>query len=317
VDEATDQIERAAIAWYLWVKQPTASAADRAACDAWRAADPAHARAFAAAAALWDRLERPATELGAGDWYRPRRAPSPVWRFARRAGLAAATLAIIAIGVLWRDPGLLDRARADHATAPGARAEVLLADGSRAYLDGDSAIAVDFRGTARSLRLLRGRAWFDVAPDPARGFTVQAGAVEAQVLGTAFAVELAPQVTGVTVERGRVAVAVAGQRAAALGPGQRLRLANGQVEQDSVNPETALAWRRGVIVFDRATLKAVVAELDRMGPGRVLVTDAALGELTLSGVFRADDREAVLGALRSGLGLKTTSLPAVATLIHR
>ncbi len=47
------------------------------------------------------------------------------------------------------------------------------------------------RDTRRTVRLLRGRAFFDVARDPDRPFTVEAGDARVTALGTAFAVSLA------------------------------------------------------------------------------------------------------------------------------
>jgi ferric-dicitrate binding protein FerR (iron transport regulator) len=72
-----------------------------------------------------------------------------------------------------------------------------------------------------------------------------------------------------------------------------------------------------LIAFDGAPLSTVIAELDRMTLGRVLVLDDTLHQLILSGVFHADDPEAVLGALHSAFGVKTTIIPGFATVVHR
>jgi transmembrane sensor len=54
-----------------------------------------------------------------------------------------------------------------------------------------------------------------------------------------------------------------------------------------------------------------------MKPGRVIITDSSLRRLTLSGVFRVDDPDAVVEALNSALGLKTVSILGFAILVYR
>jgi len=179
-------------------------------------------------------------------------------------------------------------------------------------------MTVTFSATDRQIRLSRGRVWFDVARD-GRQFRVVAGAVEARDIGTAFAVERASDRITVTVEQGRVFVTSdVAAPPVTLDAGQSVSVERGLPSAPrNVDPETMLAWHRGLIVFDRASLGAVAEELDRMRPGRVLVTDESLRKLVLSGVFRADDPDAIIGALRDALGVKTTTIPGLATLIHR
>lgn len=334
---APDRAGEEAIAWYVRLKDPGATDADRTAFAVWLDATAENRRAYAEAGELWSRLAEPAARLGAGGWYRaPSRRLDWRWAGSRRAGRGwmgarawasfalAASVLLAAVGLWWRDPGLADRLLADYATAPGERREAVLADGSRLLLDADSAVSVTITGTERRVDLRRGRVWLDVAHDPALGFRVVAGSVEARVLGTAFEVD---RQTGqgldaviVTVERGRVAVDSANGPAegVVLSAGQRARVAPGvRTLPQTVSPDTAFAWRRGLVLFDRVPLAEVAVALDRMSKGRVLIPDETLRGLTLSGVFRADDPDAVLDALRSALGIRTTVLPGMATLIHR
>ena len=90
----------------------------------------------------------------------------------------------------------------------GWRPSLELADGSRAFVQGDQSQVVVARVASglTELTLLRGSARFDVTPNPERRFRVRAGDVVVQVLGTAFEVERAATGTHVAVTRGRVAV---------------------------------------------------------------------------------------------------------------
>ncbi|HMR62144.1 FecR domain-containing protein, partial [Amaricoccus sp.] len=248
-------------------------------------------------------LEAPAAALAAAErGRRPGR---------RRLAMAAAAclLLLLAGGILLRDPP-------DHATDPGTQATVALADGSRMTLDGDSAAEAAVDAESRRVTLLRGRAFFEVTPDATRPFVVMAGGVETIVLGTAFAVERQGGAVAVVVEHGRVAVREAHAQ---------VELADGEMVEASAGAlgapgpaalASALAWRRGLLAFEDRTLAEVAAELDRADGGRVVIPQAGVRALRLSGVFRKDDPAALLDALESGLGLRTVRL-GVATLIYR
>ncbi|MFP5512490.1 MAG: FecR family protein [Alphaproteobacteria bacterium] len=320
-DEVPAEAAEQALAWFVRLKDPSATAADRWAFRQWAELSPLHRRAFAETEALWGRLEQPAARVGAGGWYRRTSKAAGGWRPRLAGALAlAATVLVTVGGAWWHDPGMIDRALADHSTARGERREVALADGSKLVLDGDSAVSVTLDGAERRIELRRGRLWVDVAHKDGVGFRVQAGTVVARVLGTAFAVDRRDDAVSVTVERGRVAVLPHDRTegGVVVTAGQRVEARDGRIPApQAVATETALAWRRGLIVFDRAPLREVVEALDRNSRGRVVLTDAALENLTLSGVFRSDDPDAVLGALRSALGLRTGTVPGIVTWIHR
>ena len=234
------------------------------------------------------------------------------------AASLAGCLLVVCAALLWRDAGLIDRMRADYATRPGERREITLAEGSSAYLDGDTALTVKLDSNGRRIRLLRGRAWFDVMSSKGSSFAVATSDVEVRVIGTAFAMDWDHDEIGVVVERGLVAVSHANDKSVEVPAGQQVRVAGGRMGQaTNVDAEAALAWRHGVIILDQAPLGRVVDELERMKPGRVIITDSSLRRLTLSGVFRADDPDAVVEALNSALGLKTVSILGFAILVYR
>lgn len=316
-----ERASREATEWFVRLNNPLASDETRRAYRAWLKADPAHHDAMVDISELWGALDRPAARLAAAGWHRsavasPRRGPL-------KLGLRFAAAAVIAMvltggGAIWRDPGMIDRAFADVATQPGERREVRLADGSLVMLDGGTALKTDMVGGVRAITMLRGRVWFEVVADRQRPFTVHAGRVDVLVHGTAFEVDR--EAGAVTVEHGKVAVSDA---EATRGPvnltnWQRVSLKDGALgAPEAVDPEQVFAWRRGLIVLDRAPLSRVVKELDNMAAGRVLIVDPELRRMTLSGTFRADDPGAVLEALRSTLGVRTLSVPGFATLIYR
>jgi transmembrane sensor len=83
-----------------------------------------------------------------------------------------------------------------------------LADGSRAELMGEhSELEVMHNVKGRvGLRLVSGRAHFEVVPDATRSFVVEAQPYRVEVIGTVFDVERGDREVGVSVTRGKVRV---------------------------------------------------------------------------------------------------------------
>jgi transmembrane sensor len=308
-----EAIAREATAWFVRLSNPLVSEDDRRAFQHWLAADPAHAAALNETRALWGRLDAPARHLGQSGWHR---APKDRSGVLLRLAASIAIFITIGGGVLWRDAGLIDRLLSDYAVPPGARQEVALSDGTKILLDGGSAVRATITETGRDIEVLRGRVFFDVARDETRPFRVNARQVDTEVLGTGFSVD--NESATVIVEHGLVAVRDRTGSRVQLQANQRIAAKDGHLgAADIVAPETAFAWRQGLIVLDSAPLGTVADELERMSPGRVVIPDAELRALTLSGTFRADNPDAVLEAMRTALGLKIVSLPGIATLVYR
>lgn len=312
--------QETATTWYVRLQNPDLPASERIAFRRWLDSDPLHTEAFHEVEVVWQKLREPAKRLAGNGWYRPsRHALNLRWIRGPALAMACSVLAVaVAIG-LWRDPGMLQRASADYASAPGEQRQLTLDDGSSVLLDSDSALDVDLSADQRTVRLLRGRAWFDVSHDPLRPFSVHSGQLVTLVLGTAFAVDATGADRLVTLTRGRVEVRdeSSGEQAT-LAPNQQVRHHDRHFSDPiTVDSTRALAWRRGLLVFDRATLGEVVDSLRRQGLPPVLLLDDSLRQQRLSGTFRTNDPQATLNALTASLQLRTTRVPGLALLIHR
>ncbi len=193
----TARLHAAAIEW--WVRETAGELVGEARAEfgAWLAADPAHARAYADIAGCSRR--RGSCVLPAG-----RRGAS---RGRARGGMGRLLAACVALLVWIGDLAIV--LRADHRTGVGQRRTAILADSSRVELDGNSAIAVRFEPGRRRVTLLAGEAWFEVAPDTARPFVVEAAGRIVTALGTAFDVALDGNGARVAVGEHAVAVAAA------------------------------------------------------------------------------------------------------------
>ena len=218
------------------------------------------------------------------------------------------------------------------ATAVGQTQEVALDDGSKVKLNTDSQIEVAFAKGHRSVYLEKGEAFFEVAHDTGRPFTVYAGDRSVTAVGTAFSVRWTDDEFTVTVSEGRVAYdsAPGGRKIASaagaagrapvsaspdvapktmLGAGQRLEVASmdrGEVIERIPENELSreLAWRSGFLDFEDAPLSEVVREMQRYTPQAIEIEDGELADLRFGGVFRIGETEAFIEALELSFGVE-------------
>lgn len=307
-ESATDQ----ALAWFARLRAPAAGPADRAAFEAWRAADAAHGAAYAEVEALWASPEFAAAVVrNAPPVRRPRRV------FVRALAACAAAL-VMAVG-LGAAFDLTTRLRADAITAVGERRAVTLPDGSTVLLNSDSAVTWHEDAAHRGVRLLAGEAFFDVVHDEARPFVVQAGEARVRVVGTAFSVRQGENGVYVTVLRGAVRVSAAGAAAAPLqlGPGGTALVAGGKAEsRGEADVDALLAWRDGRFIFRECTFGAVIDSLSRYHKGWVVVANGALANLPVSGNYSLDDPQAIVDSLAKAVGAQATHVTSRLTILR-
>ena len=319
-EEFPDAMLEAAAAWHARLREPegdpNAAAARRAQFDQWIVADPRHARVFEETRSLWRTLQAPVTQVmdqEPAPITGKRSGAGPFSRIARAPAMLAACLAMVMMtGVVYRHDVLI-RLNADHMTSVGERTPLALADGSRVTLNTDSAISVDLEEGRRSVRLLRGEAWFDVRPDSNRPFLVETGAGHIRVTGTSFGVRLKGDAAIVSLTEGQLELVTepvqGGVSFAALSAGQQARLSQAAISPATAFDKTqATAWLRGQLVFFDTPLSDVVADLNRYRYGRIVIANDGLDDLRISGVFTTDDPEAALNMLADTLPVRMTRL---------
>ncbi|KII33320.1 FecR family protein [Pseudomonas fluorescens] len=304
--------EQAAFAW-LSLLHDRPSAGDQLTFSQWLRADPAHAEAYAQAQVIWELSEGPARTLAdeealALQGYldamdRPRR--PALLRWSGELAMAACLLLMVSLGTGWQPQRWIDELGADYVSAPGEIRTVTLADHSQVTLDGDSAIAVDFKHGERHVQLRRGAGFFSVTHtgDP---FVVAAEKGEARVLGTQFEVRLQPHGAQVTVLSGRVGVtADRGGEQQILTAGQQVAYGEGSAQKlHAVDSEAQLAWRQGWLTYYKSTLADVVEDLRRYYPGRIVLLNDELAARKVSGSFPSKDPQAVLNSLQGVMGFE-------------
>ncbi len=311
--QTADEIEDDAAAWILRLDREGTTPELQRALDEWLAGDPRRPGALLIAETAWRWLDiagsappdtadaaDPVANHEPGPDDRTNAAP---WTTRRRvlAGFGAAAAAC-GIGYL-----ALPRGSEHFRTARGEIRRISLADQSVATINTDSRLDIAYRSDARSISLDEGEAWFQVAHDPARPFTVSAGAVRVEAIGTAFSVRHLNGGTEVLVTEGVVRTWTIGaeDRAVRAKAGERAFVADHatipQLSSESPGIERALAWRQGDINLGGETLAHAVAEFNRYNSVTLTVADAALARQPLYGVFRLDDPHGFARTVAAGL----------------
>lgn len=295
VDEQTAR--RDASHWFVRLREESGDEALKAGFEAWLHAHPLHAEAWESMRGTMQAVGRaPAAlrdwpALEAGEHRHEATPPVPVrFRHPLRYALAAAA-ALCAFAVTL--PTLRLHLRADHVTSTGRVEQIRLSDGSMVQLGPDSAIAIDYTGGARHVRLLSGQALFDVTPDESRPFWVVAGDVTTTVLGTSFDVRMIGDATSVAVQRGQVRVETRGATPASsqeLRAGQWVHIDPDRgAEAGSIDPDLVGGWLNGEAVAENRSIASIVEEVRPWYRGRIVVTDASLANRPVTGIYNLRD----------------------------
>lgn len=314
VDKGTDVQARAldeAEAWFA--RRLAGEAADQAGFEQWLSASPAHAVAWERTCALWDRVGEMVEDDALADFadeaLRPEGArieagPIAAVRISRRPALhrlrrvaAAAMVAGLALAVVVVAIGSY---RPQTYVADASGGEVRLPDGSQVRLDVGARLETDMGWRHRNVRLLQGRAVFDVVHSAWRPFVVDAGAGKITVLGTRFQVDREDDGLAVTLVRGSVRIdSPEHQLQVRLQPDEQANwsASTGRWTQSKVDAQALTSWTRGFQVFNATPLAQAVAEINRYSQRKMRLADPALGKLELSGSFRLGDASGVANAL--------------------
>ncbi len=273
----------------------------QAAFRQWFEADRRHAEAYDRMAAIWSAASQISASSAAVaiDETTPR-SPRRSFALAMAACLIGgiALVSVLLFGARWLPDSAGGQAQS-FATAIGEIREVGLPDGSRLVLDSGSRVEARFTASERLLTLSEGRARFIVAHE-SRPFIVSAASNEVVATGTIFDVSLIQSRLAVVLIEGSVEVRQ--RRGGRSGGGQRLEagqrlVISGEaaaVRQRATRGETL--WPSRMLEFDDTPLQEAVALVNRYSRVQLRLGDARIGDLRVSGAYRAGD---VIGFARS------------------
>ncbi|MBY8823249.1 FecR family protein [Sphingomonas colocasiae] len=311
-----EEIEALARDWLL-LEDADASALARR--DAWLAESPDHRDAFDEARKVYLQAARldallPGWREEADGHGRSNVVRLKDWalRGAGRFILPAAMAASIAVAVL--GPALTGERPAGIATVTAQTRALALADGSRVTLGAQSGMDVRFDARSRQVVLRRGQAFFEVAHDPGRPFTVIAGDAEIRVTGTRFDVRWIGDTVDVSVLEGRVELrkrrllplgGTAPERV--LTAGHHVNLTEGATFTEVSAPAmTPGEWRTGRLFYSEAPLGEIVSDMQRYTATPIRLGDERVAGLRLTTSIRAGNLDQFVRNVEA-------TLPVIAT----
>ena len=152
-------------------------------------------------------------------------------------------------------------------TPRGKTFEVVLADGSKVWLNADSRLEYPshFVGEKRVVRL-HGEAYFQVARNEKQPFIVETDGLQTMVLGTEFNVRsYKDSPSHVTLIEGSVKVCDASNKnCVLLKPNENARLlADGTFALEEVDVDKYIYWRDGFFYFDNMSFAAIMQDIGR------------------------------------------------------
>lgn len=310
-------IEQQAARWILLREQQSWSAEDQVVLDAWLDASMANKAAYWRLDHGWREADRIAS-LGDTN------VPPPIAQVSARhkwmSLMAAAVLlaafigGVVRVGWLTRSPVVAART---FSTKTGGHETVPLTDGSKVELNTASSVRTSVTKERREVWLDRGEAYFEIAHLNGLPFVVHAGSRTVTVLGTRFSVRRDGDKVTVSVVEGRVrvedavtpdavpaAIITAGDVAVARGPSTLL------AARSEERVLSALAWRDGMIDFNRTSLADAVAEFNRYNDRKIAVADADTAAIRIGGTFQAANVDAFVRLLHDAYGIRVESTSA-------
>lgn len=256
---SSPSIDQTAMEWLVRVQDPTFD--DWDAWESWLTQDPEHANAYWRLAEHDAELgDAPIPALPAAAARRPvpdRRSRPVASRRRLGLGISIAAAVLLACGLAWTT---LRNPVTAFETAPGETRSVVLADGTTAHLAG--ATRLEPAADGREVRLLKGRATFEVADAAGRPFTVLVDEAQIVDLGTVFDVTRFEDGMRVAVSEGLVRYDGSG-RSERLEAGEGLIVTGGQVEAMQLEPEEVSSWRENRLSYRQVPLATVGEDLAR------------------------------------------------------
>lgn len=309
-------IEERAARWLVRREEPEWSADEEAELKAWLEQSESHKAAFWRLEFAWRKADRIRSLRNEPEQRQGKRSIIRSWQ---PAAVAAATAVILVLTTMQtvRNPSSQSAPPTRYDTRVGDRKTVPLADGSTLELNTASLVTTE----PREVWLNRGEAYFEVKHDPARPFIVHVGPRTITDLGTKFSVRRDADKVTISVLEGRVRVddeeGGQGSSSVIMAAGD-VAIMSGHstllTERSQERVKNALAWRDGMVSFERTRLDDAAAEFNRYNRKRIVIADPAVAGIRIGGSFQAGNVDAFVRLLHDAYGLKVVEAADTVTI---
>jgi transmembrane sensor len=230
-------------------------------------------------------------------------AEKPVIPFRRQslmpAFLRIAAMVIIVAGLGWL---MYEVAAPEKVTVTAAmdekNIEVLLADGSKVYLNRDSRLIYpETFGRNNRKVTLKGEAYFDIAPDASHPFIIDAGNARVKVLGTSFNVitDNKDNEVEVFVTTGTVMLTSNdGSESLMIEPGYVGRVSGTSSSREVNTDPNYLSWNTDILTYNGERLGVVFADLKRTFNIDIAASDPAINDYRLTSRFDSQPHDTII-----------------------
>lgn len=189
-------------------------------------------------------------------------------------------------------------------TPKGGQYQIILADGTKVWLNSASSLKYPNRFTDKERRVeLSGEAYFEVAKNAKAPFTVVSDGQVVEVLGTHFNINSYADelVTKTTLLEGSVRVSAILGSAVKLAPNQQSQFthSNQAIQVLDLDPSLAIDWKEGYFHFDNLNLEPIMRAVSRWYDVEI-VYEGAIPTTKFSGrISRNKDIGQILNLLES------------------
>ncbi len=173
---------------------------------------------------------------------------------------AASILFLLGLGFFLR-PNVLNQKQITFKTSSIPKS-IQLSDGSKIYLAANSSFQYPekFEGNQRTVSLLKGNAFFEVAKDKQHPFIIHSGEIKTRVVGTSFHIQLSKLNCKVIVVTGKVNVSGKGQ-SVDLVPNQEALFESQKLTKQMADKAFLVNWYNEDVTLEQTTLKQVIVIL--------------------------------------------------------
>ncbi|WP_426236336.1 FecR domain-containing protein [Pseudomonas sp. TWP3-2] len=290
--------------WMALLQSGDVSLQERAAFDAWRAADPRHQQIIEQMAGGLNLLRQSNLRgVSRESLLHSLNAPSSSRRRFISGSLSVLGIAVLA-GLLGRRYGWLPEA-GELATGTGERREFALEDGSTVTLNARSRVVPRFDNIERLLELRSGELLVDVAKNLSRPFVVETGHGRMRALGTRFLVQRGENSTRLVMLHSQVEVVTASGARQVVEAGESLVFDGQTILALGRSKGQDSAWVQGRLEVRDRPLSEVIDSLRSYRRGIIHVSPDVAG-LRLSGLYPLDDSDRTLQLLERSLPIRVT-----------
>ncbi len=226
----------------------------------------------------------------------------------------AASLLVVIIAGFWYTSNQRSSPLIIAETISGAHKTIHLSDGTIISLNENSILTYPavFESNNRTVTL-NGEAFFEVAKDPNKIFSIKTSYAQVQVLGTSFNLKIdqKKKQTYVGVLTGKVSLQPNKNNNKIMLEAGEMGVYNASSDklQKQLNwNKNDLSWKSGILKFNKISLINALADIESLFKIKVSIKDVTMNECKLSGRFDNGNAKEVLAYIADIFDMKLTSV---------